>query len=351
MGSHLGGVSEYCSRELSSARAMVGPHSCRCRPGVPCGCAGPVALGRTLLGLPLPVPAVAQSLPGVPWPGPGVAGSPVADAVAFGDVDLRLVRRVVEIRDGRLALRTYLPAGTVAGVRSACEAAGLTPQDTQATIEAASLAAALRQHSRGEVVEATDSFPETPGGTDLDQEVACLVRVAQAYAGSPIGRIAHGSLHARPRRSRRWPDARRPRCRPHQTWISPGPSHHGGPRACACRRRPVGPRRTGPAPLLHLMPFDPEQEGEDLPETPGPGETARGISAPGGRDYTDGAVNGAAGPTAERILNAVFEVSGISVDRLRGSRQFRRISSRRSRPGETVGRSRGADASAPRTGG
>jgi hypothetical protein len=59
---------------------------------------------------------------------------------------------------------------------------------TLATIEAASLAVALRQHSQGEVAQATDLLPETPGGTDLDHEIAYLVRVAQAYASSPVVR-------------------------------------------------------------------------------------------------------------------------------------------------------------------
>ena len=127
-------------------------------------------------------------------------GSAVADALAVRDVDLRLVRRVVEIRDCRLALRAYLPAGTVAGVRSACEAAGLTPLATQATIEAASLAAALRPYSCGAVANLPDPLPETPGASDLDHEVAYLLRVAHAYTRSPMVRAYR--TRARPGRRR-----------------------------------------------------------------------------------------------------------------------------------------------------
>lgn len=104
---------------------------------------------------------------------------------------------------GRLALRGYLPAGTVAGVRSACEAAGLTLLGTQATIEAAGLAAALRQHSQGDLAEAADSLPETPGGNDIDQEVAYLMRVAKVYAGSPIVRAYRTRIPPRPSRAER----------------------------------------------------------------------------------------------------------------------------------------------------
>jgi uncharacterized protein DUF6545 len=107
------------------------------------------------------------------------------------------VRRVVEIRDARLALRAYLPAGTVAGVRCACEAAGLVALETQATLEAASLAAALRQHRQGQAAEAADPLPETPGGTDLDQEVAYLMRVAEAYTRSPIVRACRTGVPLR----------------------------------------------------------------------------------------------------------------------------------------------------------
>jgi hypothetical protein len=107
-----------------------------------------------------------------------------------GDVSLRLVRRVVEIRDGRLALRDYLPAGTLAAVHSAAEQAGLTSLDAQVTVEAACLAVALVQRRCGDVPNARDPLPAAPGGTDLDEEVAYLMRVARAYTSSPTVRAA-----------------------------------------------------------------------------------------------------------------------------------------------------------------
>jgi hypothetical protein len=114
------------------------------------------------------------------------------------DLELRLVRRVVEVRDARLALRAYLPAGTIASIRAACEAVGLTCLDSQATVEAASLAAALCQHAQGEVPRATDALPETPGGANLDEEVAYLMRVAEAYTRSPIVRACRASVYPHP---------------------------------------------------------------------------------------------------------------------------------------------------------
>jgi hypothetical protein len=124
--------------------------------------------------------------------------SAVADALTVRDVSLRLVRRVVEIRDGRLALRRYLPRGTVTAAELACERAGLLSLEKEATVEAACLALALDKYRRGEVPEDCDAFPPGGGATDLDQEVAYLVRVVHAYASSPIVRVARNSGFSAP---------------------------------------------------------------------------------------------------------------------------------------------------------
>jgi hypothetical protein len=128
--------------------------------------------------------------------------SAIADALAFHDVNLRLVRRAMEIRDAELALRAFLPWGTVAAVRAACNDAGLGADETRATVEAASLAAALRQRSRGAVAPTADIATEPTGGSDLDEEVMYLSRVATAYATSPIVRryrIQATAAHTIPR--------------------------------------------------------------------------------------------------------------------------------------------------------
>jgi hypothetical protein len=106
------------------------------------------------------------------------------------------VRRVVEIRDGRLALRAYVPSETVETVRLACQAAALSAIDTQATVEAATLAVALREHARGEVPRSSDPMPGVPGVVDFNQEVDFLSRVARAYASSPVVRAARRGWQA-----------------------------------------------------------------------------------------------------------------------------------------------------------
>jgi hypothetical protein len=60
-----------------------------------------------------------------------------------------LYRRVVEIWDGRLALRPYYDARVPEFTRARSLAAGLNEQQAAPVIEAASLAAALQVKARG----------------------------------------------------------------------------------------------------------------------------------------------------------------------------------------------------------
>jgi hypothetical protein len=80
------------------------------------------------------------------------------------DVHLRLYRRVIEIRDGMLALRPYL--------------AGVALETPEAEAEA--IAAALRRRADG-VLPAGDSPGFAPVGPEMSDEVAWLRRVSRAY--------------------------------------------------------------------------------------------------------------------------------------------------------------------------
>ncbi|HWO62992.1 MAG TPA: MAB_1171c family putative transporter, partial [Umezawaea sp.] len=70
--------------------------------------------------------------------------SPLLDRLDPRDLDLRLYRRVVEIRDGRLALQAYLDPEAVAGLRERAVREGKTGHQLEAAVEAAILAAGLR---------------------------------------------------------------------------------------------------------------------------------------------------------------------------------------------------------------
>jgi hypothetical protein len=95
----------------------------------------------------------------------------------WGDLDLRLYRRVIEIRDGRLALQPYLDPeiGLAARDRS-----GLRGQELDAIVEAATLAAAVDAKRSGAQPRTTEPVA-VPGGRDLESDTAFLNDVARAY--------------------------------------------------------------------------------------------------------------------------------------------------------------------------
>ena len=133
--------------------------------------------------------------------------SGLADALAVGDLGFRLYRQVIEIRDGRLALRPYLDPRAAAIARELGQEAGLSGEPLQAVIEAASLAAAIRNKAGGRPVAEAGPTLETPGGADLDSEAAFLEKVARCYTGSPIVPAVLAELgreHATPATIGRW---------------------------------------------------------------------------------------------------------------------------------------------------
>lgn len=110
--------------------------------------------------------------------------SRLRDMCAARDLDFRLHRRVIEIRDGMLALRPYLDPGVAAAARSAGLDSGLTGDDLDAHAHAAALAAAVvaKESGRSAVPAVSDRLS---GGTDPGNEVAWLQRVAAAYCRLP----------------------------------------------------------------------------------------------------------------------------------------------------------------------
>ncbi|GID91022.1 hypothetical protein Adi01nite_04340 [Amorphoplanes digitatis] len=102
------------------------------------------------------------------------------------DVEFRLVRRVVEIRDGWLALRPYFDA------RVAREAAGRCGQqgrERQEAVHAAVLVAAVRAKARDErPAELYTADPQ--GGTDIAEETDQLLRIAARLRASDTARPA-----------------------------------------------------------------------------------------------------------------------------------------------------------------
>lgn len=105
------------------------------------------------------------------------------------DIRFALYRRIIEIRDGQLSLRSHLHPHVPLWVR---EVAGPTGAEEFAVVlEAAAIAAGL------EAARARHHFPAGPGEgfvphplvAELREEASWLVKVAAAYTGSPA--VAH----------------------------------------------------------------------------------------------------------------------------------------------------------------
>lgn len=116
---------------------------------------------------------------------PGIALDPShsahADMLTLRNLDLRLYRRVTEIRDGVVALRRYTDAAMADRARTLCRARGMPADETTACIEAIIWAAAIEAKRRGQRVLAPVSGTPLRTDTDLEIEVRHLERVAHAY--------------------------------------------------------------------------------------------------------------------------------------------------------------------------
>jgi len=113
--------------------------------------------------------------------------------VAQGDLVILLVRRVVEIRDGLLALSGCVDSGTRRSAHAAVRRSGFRDLDADALTEAVVLALALEAHRRGKWADQ----PSSPvfGGRDLAEEVLWLEAVAR-YRRSPCTRRIADSVAA-----------------------------------------------------------------------------------------------------------------------------------------------------------
>ena len=114
---------------------------------------------------------------------PGIALDPVesalADALRLRQPGFRLYRRVIEIQDGRLALRPFLDSGVADHLRVDAESQGLSGLDADAFVEAGTLRAGIDAAARGRRARRMDS--STGGGDDLEAQVEWLTAVARHF--------------------------------------------------------------------------------------------------------------------------------------------------------------------------
>ncbi len=108
---------------------------------------------------------------------------------ALRDIEYRLVRRVVEIRDGWLALRPYFDARVA---REAARSPVSRHGEQEDRVHAAVLVAAVHAKARGE--EPVERHPaELRGGKDITEETAQLLRIARQLRASDNVRPVAGT--------------------------------------------------------------------------------------------------------------------------------------------------------------
>ncbi|GAB3157179.1 hypothetical protein GCM10027258_65340 [Amycolatopsis stemonae] len=123
---------------------------------------------------------------------PGIALDPGRELA--GGAEFALYRRVIEIRDGHLALRAHFDPELPPRAEAAARRAGVREADLAATVEAVTLAAAIeagragRRFERGEM---TDPLPDA----DVTTEAAWLVQVSRAWRrDAVVERVRAGVL-------------------------------------------------------------------------------------------------------------------------------------------------------------
>lgn len=104
------------------------------------------------------------------------------------DLELRLTRRLAEINDGRLALRSHTDPRAADLALRLGRAAALAGTDLHAVVDAARLKSAVAAKAADRrFAPADDPSPSAPlGGADGVGELAWLTKVSRAYAHSPV---------------------------------------------------------------------------------------------------------------------------------------------------------------------
>jgi hypothetical protein len=111
------------------------------------------------------------------------------------DVAFRLYRRVIEIGDGCLMLRPYTRPEMSAAAAADAAGFGLRGDELRATVEAAAIVAALRARRSSIALDPPPPDHCDAEVGDLLVEASWLVKVARAYATSPV--VYHLATHRR----------------------------------------------------------------------------------------------------------------------------------------------------------
>ncbi|WP_206787321.1 MAB_1171c family putative transporter [Amycolatopsis sp. MtRt-6] len=111
---------------------------------------------------------------------PGIALDPGRELA--GGAEFALYRRVIEIRDGHLALRAHFDPDLPARAEAAARRAGVPEAQVAATVEAVTLAAAIEAGRAGRRYErGPEQKAEPDKDADVKAEAAWLVQVSRAW--------------------------------------------------------------------------------------------------------------------------------------------------------------------------
>jgi hypothetical protein len=125
---------------------------------------------------------------------PGIALDPGRELAA--GAEFALYRRVIEIRDGHLALRAHFDPDLPARAEAQARSAGVPEADIPATVEAATLAAAIDASRAGRRFAPTPGSPAHLADADVETEAAWLVQVSRAWRrGALLHRLRTADPH------------------------------------------------------------------------------------------------------------------------------------------------------------
>ncbi|MEU4252403.1 MAB_1171c family putative transporter [Amycolatopsis sp. NPDC026612] len=114
---------------------------------------------------------------------PGIALDPGRRLA--GGAEFALYRRVIEIRDGHLALRAHFDPDLPARAEAAAQRAGVREAEVAATVEAVTLAAAIEASRTGRRFDRTPGHEAEPdSAADVAAEAAWLIQVSRAWRRS-----------------------------------------------------------------------------------------------------------------------------------------------------------------------
>jgi hypothetical protein len=128
---------------------------------------------------------------------PGIALDPGRELA--GGTEFALYRRVIEIRDGHLALRAHFDPDLPARAEAEARRAGVREADIAATVEAVTLAAAIEAGREGRRFEREKAAPgrlaDSEKDADVAAEAAWLVQVSRAWRrDAVVERVRAGAL-------------------------------------------------------------------------------------------------------------------------------------------------------------